>query len=1020
MAERGPISPGLRLDMHQLQLEARHRWLRAAEICEILRNHHMFQITSEPPNRPPSGSLFLFNRKVLRYFRKDNHNWRKKKDGKTIKEAHEKLKVGSIDVLHCYYAHGEDNENFQRRSYWLLEEDFMHIVFVHYLEVKGNKSSVRDTEYNQYTISNSPMSTSVSNSYSNQSESFSANAGSPTATSGLTAAYEDVDSGDNLQANSQFPVQFSYQHGGVVFDDDKSGVTLNSSKLPFSSPGSARNPHIVPGLRCNSIHVGEAEDNLTPQSTMHDLGSWEQVYEQCSRGSEPGLLYPLVSSSVLSSGLEFIGQENGKFGQLLDSNLYTNSVFQGPTVETNWQKNIQSELSSMDFNGNPGMEGHLNSLPSTFKQPLLGKVGSLRAEEGLQKVDSFSKWMSKELGGGELQLESPSNISWCNDAGDESSISRQLEVDSYSLSPSISQDQLFSILDFSPNRAYTDCETEVKISGIFLKSHQEIAKISWSCMFGEVEVPAEILAEGVLCCYAPPHTVGRVPFYVTCSNRLACSEVREFEFQDRQNAEVEICGSIDEQLLHRQLEMLLSQRSDKVSVPSYGDVSGKLQIINKINLLMDDELGSASWEAASGNSTPSRKTLKEKLYLWLVEKVNEDGKGPNVLDKEGQGVLHLAAALGYDWVIQPILTAGVNINFRDVNGWTALHWAAFCGRERTVALLVALGALPGALSDPSPESPLGWTPADLASTNGYKGISGFLAESSLTTHLASLKMNEQKVDVATDEAINRAVQTITERSATPSYMHDAPLKDSLAAVCNATQAADRIHQVYRMLSLQRNQMSQYGDDGSVLNDELISSLMSSRVPKAGQSREQVHSAAVQIQKKYRGWKKRKEFIDIRQRVVKIQALVRGHQVRKRYKTVIWSVGILEKVILRWRRKGTGLRGFRSGTQIKEPSTSTQTPVNDDYDYLKDGKKQTEERLQKALVRVKSMVQYPEARAQYRRLLTAVEGFQKNQEQQMYNGILYSSEGASMEGEEDDMIDVDKLLEDESFMALTFD
>jgi len=39
------------------------------------------------------GSLFLFDRKVLRYFRKDGHNWRKKKDGKTVKEAHEKLKA---------------------------------------------------------------------------------------------------------------------------------------------------------------------------------------------------------------------------------------------------------------------------------------------------------------------------------------------------------------------------------------------------------------------------------------------------------------------------------------------------------------------------------------------------------------------------------------------------------------------------------------------------------------------------------------------------------------------------------------------------------------------------------------------------------------------------------------------------------------------------------------------------------------------------------------------------------------
>lgn len=87
---------------------------------------------------------------MLRYFRKDGHNWRKKRDGKTVKEAHERLKVinktfllfvifgrflllislayeyhvqaGSVDVLHCYYAHGQDNENFQRRSYWMLQE----------------------------------------------------------------------------------------------------------------------------------------------------------------------------------------------------------------------------------------------------------------------------------------------------------------------------------------------------------------------------------------------------------------------------------------------------------------------------------------------------------------------------------------------------------------------------------------------------------------------------------------------------------------------------------------------------------------------------------------------------------------------------------------------------------------------------------------------------------------------------------------------------------------------------------
>ncbi|CAN6306417.1 unnamed protein product, partial [Urochloa humidicola] len=137
MAEnRKFVMPGQPPDFSHMLQDAQKRWLRPTEICEILSNYKLFSIAAEPPSRPPSGSLFLFDRKVLRYFRKDGHNWRKKKDGKTVKEAHEKLKSGSIDVLHCYYAHGEENENFQRRTYWLLEEDFTHIVLVHYLEVK--------------------------------------------------------------------------------------------------------------------------------------------------------------------------------------------------------------------------------------------------------------------------------------------------------------------------------------------------------------------------------------------------------------------------------------------------------------------------------------------------------------------------------------------------------------------------------------------------------------------------------------------------------------------------------------------------------------------------------------------------------------------------------------------------------------------------------------------------------------------------------------------------------------------
>lgn len=42
----------------------------------------------------------MFDRKAVRFFRKDLHNWRKKADGKTVRETHEKLKV-DLALLCC-------------------------------------------------------------------------------------------------------------------------------------------------------------------------------------------------------------------------------------------------------------------------------------------------------------------------------------------------------------------------------------------------------------------------------------------------------------------------------------------------------------------------------------------------------------------------------------------------------------------------------------------------------------------------------------------------------------------------------------------------------------------------------------------------------------------------------------------------------------------------------------------------------------------------------------------------------
>ncbi|PON86147.1 Notch [Trema orientale] len=1062
MADSRRFALANQLDIEQILIEAQHRWLRPAEICEILRNYKKFRVAPEPANMPPNGSLFLFDRKVLRYFRKDGHNWRKKKDGKTVKEAHERLKAGSVDVLHCYYAHGEENENFQRRSYWMLEEELSHIVLVHYREVKGNRTNfnrMKETE-GADIVPSSEIDSSASSSFPPNSYQMLSQATDTTSLSSAQASeYEDAESAYN-QASSRFHSFLELQQPSA----EKMIAGISDAYYPMSFTNNNQEKlSAIPGVDFSSGALADKSEGNNSSagvpSDHHknlDFPAWDNSSGNNTASIE--LPFQPAFSVTRSDNLVVVQkQEQEPLEQ-----LFTNGFGKHPQVQAEWQAsegnssrqpkwpvdqnlltssayNLTSryvngdELLQIHHHGNTEHDDYLKSASksntnpeeksyiSVMKQPLLD---SSFAEEGLKKLDSFNRWMSKELGDVNESRQTTSRDYWDSVESDSCvNDSSQVRLDNYVLSPSLSQEQLFSIIDFSPNWAFENSEVKVLITGRFLKV--DLAESSkWSCMFGEVEVPAEIIAEGVLRCNAPIHKVGRVPFYVTCSNRLACSEVREFEYRLNEVRDVETKNNqsdcINEIFKMRFGNFMClsstSANSDPVNLEELSQLRSKIS-----SLLREDQdewdqmfrLTSEDDFSLEGvQEQLHQKLLKEKLREWLMQKVAEGGKGPSVLDEGGQGVLHFAAALGYDWALEPTIVAGVSVNFRDVNGWTALHWAAFCGRERTVASLISLGAAPGLLTDPSPKHPSGKTPADLASDNGHKGISGYLAESALSAHLKCLDLDAKEGKAAYTSAAN-AVQTVSERTAT--HVEDGDpdrlsLKDSLAAVCNATQAAARIHQVFRVQSFQRKQLKEYGDDKFGLLDERALSLIAVKTQKAGQRDDDVHAAAIRIQNKFRGWKGRKEFLYIRQNIVKIQAHVRGHQVRKN-KKFIWSVGIVEKIILRWRRKGSGLRGFKSealaeGSSTQDPSSSR----DDDDDFLKVGRKQSEERMQKALARVKSMVQYPEARNQYRRLINVVTEIQESKV--LYDDVMNTEETADFH---DDLIDIEALLDDDTFM-----
>lgn len=137
--------------INDLHREARYRWLKPAEVYFILQNHEEHQLTHRVPQTPPGGSLFLFNKRVLKFFRKDGHSWRRRKDQRTIAEAHERLKVGNVEALNCYYAHGAENPNFQRRSYWMLDPEFRMLDQLLYSQHHPLLPSVRALTLSQPT-----------------------------------------------------------------------------------------------------------------------------------------------------------------------------------------------------------------------------------------------------------------------------------------------------------------------------------------------------------------------------------------------------------------------------------------------------------------------------------------------------------------------------------------------------------------------------------------------------------------------------------------------------------------------------------------------------------------------------------------------------------------------------------------------------------------------------------------------------------------------------------------------------
>ncbi|XP_039133397.1 calmodulin-binding transcription activator 4-like isoform X1 [Dioscorea cayenensis subsp. rotundata] len=1008
-------------DIKKWQQEAKTRWLKPSEVFFILQNHERCSLSHEAANKPQSGSLFLFNRRVLRFFRKDGHVWRKKKDGRTVGEAHERLKVGNVDALNCYYAHGEQNPYFQRRSYWMLDPAYDHIVLVHYREVSEGR-------YISHTISNVSRESSVLNQSTNNNNAqfYSYTSGSnelyePDRSSASPVSVEEVCSKfvlENFENNRMSTFVGSEKHNStsksevklalrklaeqLSLDDDDDGSIYFGEKLPPYSAGDEGSRHSgaldYEPLGLNQDTPGDLLDAYIYRDLVHgqiedvskqggfsavdvldvagDTDSEKQqnqsdssVYSTDSRG--PSWSYTLD----LSSNSEVMGAFGRDVSFLSSSQQKTQSIaLNEPSEILSWNQLDHGENSAGNLpDGRRISDEELSLQLSATREFLLGcdsplpEVGKpLNYTDQTTDPEARSAMMlGKENGTDWIGSITPTtehstySLDYTGLWFDQNQFGTLPAVDS---SLAVPQKQWFTICEISPEWAFMSERTKVIITGDFLCNTSEC---SWAIMFGETKVPAEIVQAGVLRCYAPLHLTGKVNMFVTSRDGVPCSEAREFEFRvnpstfnGKPTSELQYSRKDSQEL------MLLVKLVNMLFCSYDGHSTPILNLGTEVETFREIKPTENMSEQSAIMDLIVQELLKDKLQQWLLSR-RQTNKSTNCpLSKQEQGIIHVISGLGYEWALNPILSSGVGINFRDSYGWTALHWAARFGRETMVTALLAANASAGAVTDPTAQDPVGKNPAAIAAACGHKGLAGYLSEVALTSHLSSLILKKSEITEAGEVEAERGIEQISQKNAETNVCGtEAQLsfQDTLAAVRNATQAAARIQSAFRAHSFRkRQQQSASSEDEYGMTQEEIHRL--SAVSKVHRPRDQYFDkAALSIQKKYRGWKGRKDFLTLRQNVVKIQAYVRGHQVRK-YKEVLWTVGIVEKAILRWRRKRAGLRGFRA-----EPDAIDED--DNDEDIAKDFRKQkVDAALDEALSRVLSMVDFPEAQQQYRRLL----------------------------------------------------
>ncbi|ERE69326.1 calmodulin-binding transcription activator 2 isoform 1 [Cricetulus griseus] len=712
----------------------RLRWNTNEEIASYLITFekHDEWLSCAPKTRPQNGSIILYNRKKVKY-RKDGYLWKKRKDGKTTREDHMKLKV-----------QGMENPD---------------IVLVHYLNVPALEDCGKGCSPIFCSISSDrrewlkwsreellgqlkPMFHGIKWSCGNGAEEFSVEQlvqqildTHPTKPAPRTHAClcsGGLGFAEPLEIRPSPPTsRGGSSRGGTAIllltglEQRAGGLTPTRHLAPQAEPrpvslavvvGSEPSalptppsPAFDPDRFLNSPQRGQTYGG--GQGVNPDFPEAEGTHTPCPALEPAAALEPQAAARGLPSQLGASGRRGNQFF-------------------------IQDDDSGEELKGQETVPPVPSPPPSSPSSPAtLQPSGRVTRGEalfggsgGTSELEPFSLSSFPDLMGELISDEAPS-----------------IPAPTPQLSPALN-----TITDFSPEWSYPEGGVKVLITGPWTEAAEH-----YSCVFDHIAVPASLVQPGVLRCYCPAHEVGLVSLQVAGREGPLSASVL-FEYRARR---------------------FLSLPSTQLDWLSLDDSQFRMSILERLEQ-MEKRMAEIAAAGQAPGQSPEAPPIQdegqgpgfEARVVVLVESMipRSTWRGPERLIHgspfRGMSLLHLAAAQGYARLIETLSqwrsveTGSLDLEQEvdplnvDHFSCTPLMWACalghleaavllFCWNRQALSIPDSLGRLPLSVAhsrghvrlarcleelqrqEPSVEHPLALSPPSSSPDTGLSSVS---------------------------------------------------------------------------------------------------------------------------------------------------------------------------------------------------------------------------------------------------------------------------------------------------------